>query len=404
MWLRQKRPSDIVRLLGQSRKWFYKWLHRYQESGWEGLHSQSRQPQTAAQRYSTATRKLILQWRRRAEKRKVGLKNARVLHQEIKQSRLLPTTPSPATIHRWLKDEGLIPSATKADSQAYYPACTFPTGIVHQAMDWISRNLPGGKEEIVAFHTLDLHTRGLTQTLCTDKTGESVQSHAMTVWQTLGLPDVLQLDNDGAFNGGGRTPRRIGAFVRLCLWYGIELLFTPQREPQHNGDIERLNGLWVTSFWKRNYFRTVKDVRQKQPRFLTWYHTQYHPPSLNGRTVAATLRGQPRWRLTAKQARELPSGKLPITAGRIHFIRRVSASGEIKLLKENWKVGRRLRGRYVWATVTTDKQTLEIYYRASERTEARLIRTFDYSLPEKIVPLQKEYRHRARRFPVPELL
>jgi hypothetical protein len=37
------------------------------------------------------------------------------------------------------------------------------------------------------------------------------------VWQKLGLPDFLQLDNDAAFTGSGKTPQRIGAFVRLAL-------------------------------------------------------------------------------------------------------------------------------------------------------------------------------------------
>ncbi|HEX4946827.1 MAG TPA: hypothetical protein VFZ34_09195 [Blastocatellia bacterium] len=271
-------------------------------------------------------------------------------------------------------------------------------------MDWISRDLPGGKEKVFAFHTMDLATRALAQTLSRDKSGASLHGHALEVWQTIGLPDLLQMDNDAAFTGGGRTPRRFGAFLRLCLWLGIEPLFTPPGEPDRNGEIEQLNGLWVRSFWQRNRFPSWRDVWRKRTRFTLWYDEQYHPPVLGGRTVAQARRGQQRIRLTAKQAAALPAGKLPITAGRVHFMRRVSARGEIKLLNESWQVSRSLRGQYVWATITTQQQRLDIYHRHSERAAARLVKTYAYPLAEKVFPLSDEYRRHARRPPVLPML
>ena len=84
--------------------------------------------------------------------------------------------------------------------------------------------------------------------------------------------------------------------------------------------------------------------------------------------------------------------KLPITAGRVHFIRQVSRAGEITLLNESWFVGRRFAQQYVWATVITHEQRLEIYHRPSLQAAARGIKRFDYRLPEVVRPLGQEFK------------
>src|SRR5262249_61556302 len=109
-----------------------------------------------------------------------------------------------------------------------------PTPTVHyvlHAMDWTARYLEGGPK-VFACHTIDLQTHAIAQTLSTDKTALMVQEHALQAWQTLGLPDGWQMDNDSAFTGGGKAPRRVGDFVRLCLSVGIEPLFLPVGEPK----------------------------------------------------------------------------------------------------------------------------------------------------------------------------
>jgi hypothetical protein len=254
----------------------------------------------------------VLQLRRRAQKQRVGLIGARAIRHEIKQQRLLRQVPTLSTINRWLKAAGLLTTQPEAPAETYYPAPALANGLCQTSDgDWTSRYLEGG-EQVFAFHTLDLTTPGLVQTLTTDKTGASLLRHVREVWQKLGLPDFLRLDNDAAFDGGGKTPRRIGVFVRLALFLGIELIFTPPAEPKRNGVIERVNGLWGESFWDRNHFRSLTDRRRKSHRFIEWYEHRYFPQSLDGKTVGQACRGQKRIRLTALQVRTLPEA-LPIT-------------------------------------------------------------------------------------------
>jgi hypothetical protein len=257
------------------------------------------------------------------------------------------------------------------------------------AMDWTCRYLENGPK-VYAFHTLALHSHACGQTITGDKSSPTVIAHAVEAWKTLGIPQCLQLDNDAAFCGGYKVPRVFGQFVRLCLSVGIELIFLPVAEPERNGEVERLNGLWSQSFWERRWFGSVRAVIRASPKFIAWYMNEYEPPALQGLTPAQVQRRDTHCRLTALQAQRL-SGELPITAGRVHFIRKITAEGTISLLNETWKVGKRRAGKYVWATITTHRRRLDIWYQQSAQSPRKLIKSFDYEIQETIARLKPEF-------------
>lgn len=390
--LKGKRPSEILKQIPRTRQWLHKWQRRFEQGGWTGLASHCRRPHHSPHAYHRPARTVIVQVRRRLARSGVGLVGARAVQQEIRRGRLLRSLPSLGTINRWLKGAGLIEPAPPAPEKVYYPAPCVGPEVVLQMMDWIARYLEGG-EKVFVFHTVDTHTRALPQTIKPDKTVASLLAHVREVWQRLGVPDFLQLDNDSAFTGGQRTPRCFGVFVRLALYLGIELIFTPPAEPKRNGLVEGLNGLWASKFWARHHFRSLPEVVRKSQQFTDWYAHHYFPPALAGLTPAQAQRRVKRQRLTPAQVRTLPV-PVPLTAGRLHFIRRVSATGEISFLGETWKVGKRLAHQYVWATVSTRAQRLTLYHRCSERGAARLVKTYEYAITERVRRVQPEYRRR----------
>jgi putative transposase len=392
--LRGLRPSDILRRIPRGRTWLFRWLKRFACSGWPGLKNKSKQPKHSSQAYPLQSRTVVLGLRRAMHKRRLGLLGARAIQQEIRQQKLLNHLPSVATINRWLRTAGLLSPPVPAPAAVFYPEPRAPTDYVLHAMDWTARYLEGG-QKVFAFHSVNVVTRALAQTIATDKTGRTLHQHVLHAWQVLGLPDGLQLDNDITFTGGERTPRRFGSFVRLCLYLGIELVFVPPAEPNRNGVVEGVNSLWARSFWNRYRFRSLQAVVSRSPQFLTWYMTQYHPPVLEGRTPAQAQRTVRRQRLTRQQLHALPE-QLPITAGRIHFIRRVNAAGEIRFLGENWKVGKRFAHQYVWATVSTQCQRLEIHHRCAAQAAAKLVRRFSYEILEPVRPLHPEFKRRPQ--------
>ena len=347
----------ILARIPRSPAWLCKWQRRFAEQGWEGLHAHSRRPQHLTGRYPERIRQLVVATRQRLRQRRVGLSGPQAIQDELRHARLLRRVPSLPTIKRILHDAGVI-QHPRPSRRGYFPQPTpTPTYVLH-ALDWTARYLKGGTKLFV-FHTVDVQTRALAQTLHTDKSGATVRSHALATWQTLGLPDGVQLDNDAAFNGGCKGRRVFGAFVRLCLYVGIEPIFLPVGEPKRNSVVERLHGLWNQTFWRRHRFDRLADVRRAAPQFLRFYTQRYHPPALHGAMPGQAQQQVTRRPLTAEEKRLLPS-VLPLTAGRVHFLRLVTAHGQIRLLNETWKVGKRLAGQYVWATISTHRRRLVI--------------------------------------------
>lgn len=389
-WRLQGLPHKLIlQLVQRSRAWLSKWQKRFDQEGVAGLRSHSRRPQHTPSTVSAPIVRLIIRIRRRLVKQKVGLIGADAIRRELRKV-LGPQTPSSTTISRVLRTHDLVVQPPPAPA-AYFPKpLSVIEGSLH-ALDWTCRYLEAGTK-VYAFHTLNLRTRACTQTIAPDKRGETVTRHALHTWKTLGIPDFLQLDNDAAFCGGYKTPRLFGQFVRLCLYLGIELIFLPVAEPKCNGEVEELNGLWAHAFWERRRFTSIGHVVRASPAFIQWYLTEYAPPWLGDVTPEQAQRREPARPLTATQIAHLPEA-LPITAGRIHFIRRVRPDGTVSVFNESWKVSKRLADQYVWVTIITHCRRLELWYQRSCQHEWSLRKTYVYDIAEPVARLRPEFAH-----------
>jgi len=381
--LRGLRPKDIRKQILRSRHWLWKWQTRYHALGPGGLKSQSRRPQHSTQRYSDAVRRRVVRIRRRLEQAHLGLIGFKAIQREWEQ--VYPTQPVPrrSTLYVILHEAGVLRDPPPKRI-AYYPQPTATAQFVLHAMDWTLRYLEGGPK-VYAFHTVTIPDHAIHQTIARDKSSPTAGGHLLDACQQLGLPDGLQLDNDSAFNGNRRVPRVFSSFVRLALYLGIELIFIPFGEARRNGVVERLNGLWSQSFWRRRHFDSVACVQRASPAFMRWYTDEY---STSPTTKTC--------RLTDRQRQSLPDA-LPITAGRVHFVRLVDEQGNIALLNEVWHIDLRLAGKYVWATVVTHEQRLNIYHQRSAQECLRPIKTFRYEIAEPIRPLRPEFHRRQHR-------
>ena len=265
LWVRETPTKIILEHVRRSRAWLTKWRRRYQRLGWHGLQSQSRRPVHSPTACPPRLERLIVQIRRRLARAKVGLVGRGAIRRELKKLGLGQGTPSRSTIQRVLREHGLTGPAS-APRPAYFPVPGENVASVLHAADWTCRYLEDGPK-VYAFHTLNLHTRACAQTIALNKSTATVIAHFLESWKTLGIPDFLQLDNDAAFCGGYKVPRVFGQFVRLCLYVGLELVFLPVAEPERNGDVEQLNGLWARAFWNRQHFRSFAQVQRRSPRF-----------------------------------------------------------------------------------------------------------------------------------------
>jgi len=104
--------------------------------------------------------------------------------------------------------------------------------------------------------------------------------------------------------------------------------------------------------------------------------TQSHVhPRLGGLTPAQHRRGLRLQKLPARFV--APTEALPIAAGRVTFIRRVSTAGTVSMLSQTFRVGKRHRGLYVRLVLNTQQGRLSAYL------DGRLLKRWPYKLLNK---------------------
>jgi putative transposase len=177
-------------------------------------------------------------------------------------------------------------------------------------------------------------------------------------WQHLGLPAWVQFDNGREFYGWGRWPGSLSRAIRLCLHLGIEPVFIPEDEPQRNGSVEQFNS-WFQPLLLRHRFSRPADVRREVRRLMTSVNEQHVHPQLGDQTPATYRRSQRLRMLPADFT--LEARPLPIAAGEIMFLRRVSAQGTMNIPGEPLKVRKRWKFQHVRATLLTGAQRVRVY-------------------------------------------
>ena len=91
--------------------------------------------------------------------------------------------------------------------------------------------------------------------------------------------------------------------------------------------------------------------------------------------------------------------RLPICAGRVHAVRRVSQEGRGSFLNQSLRVGKRYRERYVWLMLETAQQRLNIWYQARAGAPWKQLKTVEAPLSEPVVAVPKRFArlHVARQ-------
>jgi putative transposase len=390
---------DICQDLGQSVRWFDKWRAAFEQNPHIDFADRSRAPQHSPRQTPDEVVRAVVAMRKTLEaaattETKYGLIGPRVIQARLEDLHISP--PSLATIQRILQTHSLTHPIGNGRDLAYYPwPIAWEVNAIH-ATDIITRHIHGG-EAIENFHTIDHYSHAVYLSQYPEKSSAITCEHLAATWSKLGLPQIEQLDNEAVFCGGHTHPHILGCVVRLCLFCGIEPLFTPFYEAKRNYQIESFHSLWVRGFWDKEEFPNREQVKAEVPTFEHWYHTIYEPPTLDHRTPAEMRRSVHVVRLTLPLARLIPEGRLPIVAGRLHFMRKVEPAGHIELLNETWDVGRKWMGEYVRATINTAKQRLTIWHQADADTDWRLLKTRQFRLNESVCDMLPAFRRNRAR-------
>lgn len=387
--------------VARSEPWLAKWWRRYREEGRAGLHERSRAPRRVWRRTPARLVARILRIRaelvaHRTWRTAFAGCGAEAIRWELEQ-RGVRRLPSLRTIGRILQRHG----CTRRERQrrrGHGRPCPAPrataVGDVQQTDLVGPRHLrgPRGVTRFFAFHTLEPVSRAAAASYYGDKGTEAFCAHFLHAWSALGVPRVSQVDNELALVGGNPHGFTFSQVVRLGPLLGVHWWFIPPGEPGRNPDIESFNGLWEARVLWRHRCADLPGMRRTSGRFLGYYHTRKPHRAL---TVVRHGSRFPEVVLAAArpQLRPLPPGftlapyrdargelRLPLARGRISFVRRVTAQGEIALPGGAYRVGRRLAGQYVVATLYTHRRALVV------KLEGRVIKRFPCPIREPVVP------------------
>lgn len=139
---------------------------------------------------------------------------------------------------------------------------------------------------------------------------------------------------------------------------GIELVFIPEGEPFRNGSVENFNGWFQERLFAIRLHSPAQAHRELAVLMEVCFQEHVHP-HLGMRTSQEARRTLRPRRLPANFKRHLQP--LPISVGKVTFIRKVRPSGRITVLDVKVHVSKRLTGRHVRATLYTRTARLKIY-------------------------------------------
>ena len=297
-------------------------------------------------------------------------------------------TPSLSTIKRIIKRNGLVVQKRKryirCKSKKRYTLLN-PTKAndIHQ-MDFVGPRYIKGYGAISSLNLIDVVSSKAHIQQYAGQTMDNVLEFLLSCWTKNAIPNYLQMDN-GAYSIGDLIhSRHFSRVVRLCLHLGVEPVFIAPSKPWMNGTIEDFNGDFGEKLWEREQWTDLEHIRSEAKIFLMrhnnrqdWKYRKTDPETIPHRKLPENF--------------EIDVHNLPITEGKVHFIRQVKEDGAISVLNEDFDVDKSLAYEYAWATIGTKQEQLMIYYREKNEEEAGLIKIYEYKIGENVKKFEEKF-------------
>lgn len=392
-----KSPLDVAQELDRSRFWVYKWRKLFFEhQDWQALRDQPHVPKRQPRKLPDEVRQAVRQTRSELEAEaaqpgKLSYVGARAIRARLKKKGITPL-PSLSSIERELGAAQLTrPYRTEELVEVTYPHLqpTHPLQLIQ--VDIVPHYLPGG-DCVSCFNAIDVVSRYPTGHQSLTKGSQEAANFLLQVWRELGIPEYTQVDNESCFSGGFTHPGVLGKVLRLALSVGTQLVFSPYRHPESNAFVERFHQDYSQNVWEKIELSDLQSVQRHSPAFFEAYRHSEHHAALQGR-CPAEIHPIP---LPGSLPAELdPSERLPLTAGQVHFLRRVDQHQQVMILNLAWEVPLAEPDQGVWATLqfTSHGASLRIYNAASDDSHRTCLAEHPFPLKEEVTPLTPQFKH-----------
>ena len=205
------------------------------------------------------------------------------------------------------------------------------------------------------------------------KEDRQVASSLLRCWKAIGPPDFLLLDNELSFRGSNKYPRSPGLVIRLCLYFDVQPVFVPIREPWRIGVIEKFNDTYNKKFFRRQWFNSYFHLKRQSKNFQRFHNKHHRYSCLKGKTPLEVIRNSNFKPVTIGANTKLPQLD-EVPDGNIILIRFIRSNRLLDIFGEKFKVSKNLVYSYVKAVIVTQIGLLQIYL------GDELVETFEYQL------------------------
>lgn len=329
----------------------------------------------APPRTKTSVEDLVLQARRDLAQGDLGAVGAQFIRQHL-LDRGIASVPSVRTINRILGRRGALDGRHRtrrpAPPRGWYLPDLAAARVELDSFDVVEGLVIKDGPEVEVLNGVSLHG-GLVVSWPTAApvtaamTVESLTAH----WREVGLPRYAQFDNAMIFQGTHRYPDALGRVIRLCLSLDVVPVFVPPREMGFQAMIESYNGWWQARVWARFQHPNLEHLRDRSLR---------HVAALRQHRVArveaapARRRFPENWKLKLKTRPK----------GRVVYVRRTNAMGEVNVLGRDWAVSAVWPNRLVRCELDLDRDKLA-FFTLRRRDPASQPKTLevDYRLPNR---------------------
>ncbi len=357
-----EKPKAICKALNKGKSWFFFWINKYNPKDENWFKDQSKANKTVKNKTSKKTETLICNVRKKLSETKysqIGILN---IQWELKKLGV-KKIPEPWTINRIIKRNNLIKRTKLFESRnKLYPSIEAVSPNILHEFDLIGpRYLGKGLDKrFYAFNIMDCLSNYYSTEVYPGKSDEYVIDFILNAWSLMGVPIYLQVDNEMSFKGSNRYPRTFGKLIKLCLYFGVEIIFIPESEPWRQGIIENFNNTWDKLFFRKQVFKDFYHLCRESKVFEKFHNKNHRYSKIGGKTPERAHK-RSGVKIPPNLIKSLKK-QIPFKNGKVSFIRLTNAKGEVRYFTEWFLVDKRLVHEYVKGTIFTKSNLLKFYY------------------------------------------
>ncbi len=371
---------SVARRLGVSHNTVRLWLARAREHRLDRVSFDDRAAgcPSASNRTPKKLERQVLCLRKSLKERSdLGDFGAAAIHRVLLERHAGEESPVPAvrTIGRILERHGALDGRRRVRRPPPPRGWYLPALAAHQAeldsFDTVTDLVIVGGIDVTVLNAISLHGALCQSWPLPRITAKIAVESLLSHWRAQGLPGYAKFDNDTVFQGAHQWPDSFGRVTRLCLSLGVTPVFAPPRETGFQAEMEAFNGRWQRNVWRRFQHRSLSGLSRRSERYVR------------------AARERDAQRIDAAPARQpFPVGfaldlSVPLR-GRVIFLRRADASGQVQFLGHSWKVDRQRPHRLVRAEVDLTQGAVNFFgLRRREPTDQPLLRQTKYAPPRK---------------------